>query len=554
MMCVVNAQSEFSNCLNKSKVARYGGEYSLMNGLHSDISARQQLAKIHRDSIMALHYHESGFIQRSELNQSFISNGTSLCDSIITYYFLNETDSTYSRKEVFSYDVSGNTILTMTYYWSEDLHIWENGYKRICEYDEWGNRVIYERYSWDDYLNVWVGQYKFEESYHANGDLSLYKDYYWGNMQEKWICDHQDIWEYNENGDEIMWTCQREWSVDQNDWLEGQKQVIEYYDHNKIDEIIEYDWEAGWELNEKQSYFYNEDNRLETFMSYKWTDVGQWEEELKFESKYNDEEQLYMVLGFVAEEGEWINLQKQLFEFDGENNVLLHETYLWEESIDDYKPEFKYEMAYDTYGNRVLWVDYWWSEEHSSWVGTWKRGSVYDSAGNRLESFRCIWSDDLFDWVNYYLYEYLFDQAGNCILEQYNGDWSVEDVEWTSRYKDYYQFDSDNNVIHSQYWDWSSYQGTWNLHSKSYYYYSPMRFDEYLVKELPIYPNPATNWIQLGKEKIEGSVHFYNMRGQLVKEVYIDGNKVEISDLISGVYIVRIVEGQLQSVGQFIKE
>ena len=70
---------------------------------------------------------------------------------------------------------------------------------------------------------------------------------------------------------------------------------------------------------------------------------------------------------------------------------------------------------------------------------------------------------------------------------------------------------------------------------------------------LTIYPNPAETQINFS-EDLSGNAYIYSSSGSLVKQIYVFGNGINISDLSSGVYVL-VIETENQSYkGSFIKK
>jgi hypothetical protein len=70
---------------------------------------------------------------------------------------------------------------------------------------------------------------------------------------------------------------------------------------------------------------------------------------------------------------------------------------------------------------------------------------------------------------------------------------------------------------------------------------------------LSIYPNPAETQINFS-ENLSGNAVIYNTDGKIIKQTYVYGNTINISDLSSGVYIVTIETENDTYKGNFIKE
>jgi len=69
-----------------------------------------------------------------------------------------------------------------------------------------------------------------------------------------------------------------------------------------------------------------------------------------------------------------------------------------------------------------------------------------------------------------------------------------------------------------------------------------------------IYPNPATNVLNILSEKEIHNIEIYNVEGQLVKFISDNVNSIGISDLNNGVYFVKIHTENGTATHKFIKK
>lgn len=63
------------------------------------------------------------------------------------------------------------------------------------------------------------------------------------------------------------------------------------------------------------------------------------------------------------------------------------------------------------------------------------------------------------------------------------------------------------------------------------------------TQTLSIYPNPANNIIRVDADFIGHTVEIFTMTGTLVKEITLDNSRVDISSLIPGNYLIRLIDG-----------
>lgn len=71
------------------------------------------------------------------------------------------------------------------------------------------------------------------------------------------------------------------------------------------------------------------------------------------------------------------------------------------------------------------------------------------------------------------------------------------------------------------------------------------------IKPLEIYPNPAVNYISIGAT--HGELNIYNTQGQLVKAVWMNEQRVDISHLPKGLYILQFTKGNTIGTAKLIK-
>ena len=76
------------------------------------------------------------------------------------------------------------------------------------------------------------------------------------------------------------------------------------------------------------------------------------------------------------------------------------------------------------------------------------------------------------------------------------------------------------------------------------------------IGDFNIYPNPTTNVLNISSDAAIDKVDVYNLLGQQVKTFDVNSNKIafNVSDLESGIYLVKITSGSKQISKKFIKK
>ncbi|MFN8255823.1 MAG: PKD domain-containing protein [Bacteroidales bacterium] len=87
--------------------------------------------------------------------------------------------------------------------------------------------------------------------------------------------------------------------------------------------------------------------------------------------------------------------------------------------------------------------------------------------------------------------------------------------------------------------------------------YSDFKMANNQKAKLSIYPNPVREILNIGFAEIESSkVEIYSLKGSLMKSVYLnyDNSNIDVSDLNSGVYIIKLTNNSETIYKRFVKE
>jgi hypothetical protein len=77
--------------------------------------------------------------------------------------------------------------------------------------------------------------------------------------------------------------------------------------------------------------------------------------------------------------------------------------------------------------------------------------------------------------------------------------------------------------------------------------------DENAIEGLSVYPNPAVDKITIRADVKIDEVSIYSITGQLMVTVVPEGNRLDVSALAKGLYLVKITSGDAQSVVRITK-
>lgn len=79
--------------------------------------------------------------------------------------------------------------------------------------------------------------------------------------------------------------------------------------------------------------------------------------------------------------------------------------------------------------------------------------------------------------------------------------------------------------------------------------------EEHNRTSISLYPNPTSGSLFVASQNKVASGEIYNMTGQLLRSIQIEGNKIPVEDLASGVYLLKLrLEDGLTMNKRFVKE
>jgi len=162
-------------------------------------------------------------------------------------------------------------------------------------------------------------------------------------------------------------------------------------------------------------------------------------------------------------------------------------------------------------------------------------------------------------WIGWGKYEYMYDSNGNLTTKIWSS-WHSGINNWLYRDKSEFEYDpayskpnlvipathafgmNNMRVEEKRYW-WND--TNWSGESILTYYWSEKNIEGGISDitsslSITIYPNPVSNilHIEIGKTDAIPSVKIYSIQGALL--VNTKGNQIDVSSLISGIYIVEI--------------
>ena len=325
----------------------------------------------------------------------------------------------------------------------------------------------------------------------------------------------------------------------------GDKYRVQYeYDENEFylnTEMYEVFWDGVWQEYEMISYEYDfNGNVLEMLVSdfdgEEWWDMG------KATFEYEDDLVSEVIVQYW-EDGEWVNEEKAVYNYNGDNWTILYwtwngttwssnELYTYNKSAESIELLIQYmqggawqndeqqffTLDFDEHVTSILVQDW----ENNAWVND--NRTTYDFANGVFDS-KIEESWDGSDWEITTKYGYIYDN-GNAI----NGFCMVPDGD------DFVPGDGDIEMAYGYSADSKSFYG----YEVNVTYIDPTGIGENGTKvSFQVYPVPAENEIQIQAQSFQ-KAEIFTLAGQMMMES--EQSNVNVSGLAAGVYLLKVYD------------
>jgi hypothetical protein len=298
------------------------------------------------------------------------------------------------------------------------------------------------------------------------------------------------------------------------------KKEYTYNTKGLISEIIKYGWDKTdkkWLNVSKNEYNYDLNNNEILNIYFLWE--GQFSESAKYESSYDT---------------------------NGRKTSMIRYVILWNGDTGQWIKDFKFDYSYDSNGRQTLETDYSWDMDSSDWIAKYKNEITYNTNEGKTIYTGFVWDTISMTWSENSKSEYFFNGSNNIITEIMS-NWDKVTNNWINNIKFEYIYDmnGNENLFIMSYWNKSANQ--WQLDSKAYSYYSLHNITKSSIIQIPdivkLYPNPVKDVINLEINSMSAATcRLYNSNGQLIKVINVRQglNTVNVNDLQTGIYFIQI--------------
>jgi len=286
-------------------------------------------------------------------------------DSVITHE---------QSKEFFTYDIYGNNIEEIFYYWNGT---WVAEMKYEYGYDANGNKVTAILY-WNWNNKEWTKTTKYEYAYNSDKKQIMETSHYWNGTD--WEREYKTEITYNTSGN-LIFTYLYEW---ENTWKMVNKFEAIYDNDGNLIMGLDSEWDtktAKWKDVYKKEYTFDSNKNQIKSVSCSWNGIN-WIEEEKDSSVYDANGNLSVYIYYKWEEMDWI-IEKDEYVYDADRNQIASTSYNWNGTKWIEKQRYMYE--YDVGKNLVMYRYYSWNFEQGNWIESFKYESSYDLSYSKTD-------------------------------------------------------------------------------------------------------------------------------------------------------------------------
>ncbi len=442
-------------------------------------------------------------------------------DSVITFKFDAQGDSTLNAKMTYRYNNHLRVIESEKFIREQSLNLWIPNHKDVREYDNQDRRTLWAIYEWDNSAMAYKGWMKETTLFDNQGNKSEYHYYTWDYNLYDWGNRFWDLFDYD-NENKLLRRDHLEWNTVSEQWDTASYEIYEYDGSGILQRL------TAWEPDEGSGIIYPYDRgdyeydgsgnvvKITHQIYNPYTELWYWTERHQYEYDALNRKTHWMYSIYDEQGEEWIDKEKDEWEWDDNDSLTLYAYYRIGEDLVTWYPQLKAEMTYNDHGKLINYRGYSGNND-AQWVPTYERRYPY-------QNDTLLLADSLFQWIE-------------------------DEQVWEFVDCNNYRYDSLYRLHTDSYYDLTVHTGQYMLHFRDYYFYSASAgVAESHMPAIRVFPNPSTGMVRLQSPAfsrkdvvieivdLDGKMFFKEeMRRSREGEINID-----IGTLAAGLYFVRI--------------
>ncbi len=462
------------------------------------------------------------------------------------------TSKLYLKKKHIIFDWENSSRYTQSFYdngkkneyklqvYDSKRNIWIDSFQ-YKKYNNLGLLIMDMSFGYDQALGTHSHGYKVFKKYNVDKKVIESKHLIWDKDNQKWIKHVLELTDYSDSGNKKK-IVSKTWVNGTNAWVNKDKKEWKYNSNNALIEYKTMEWVNNTWLNRyKKTIEYTSEGKHKMILNQNWnTSEDNWENTLKNVYEYDGDSALYvLVQQWNANEDKWKDFMLEIKKYNDAKLLIDNIKYYYPLDSTDELSGTRFLFYYNSEKKILNKLSRSWNDEKKVWEneGKWE----YDyTDGNTVISSN--WDTITIEWIPNAYYKYVLDSQGRTVLGL-RKKWNIEESKWINYSKDEKEYDDYNHLLNSIYFIWLD---DWVVYSKRHYFWSKFNTnntDELANDGFVLFPNPAGNVLNLSYDldKSIYNLQIYSLRGNQVLEISSPSyDKIDISQLVSGVYILKI--------------
>ncbi|MCL5128128.1 T9SS type A sorting domain-containing protein [Algibacter sp. L4_22] len=329
---------------------------------------------------------------------------------------------------------------------------------------------------------------------------------------------------------------------------------VNYYQRNKIynaanniTENIQQNWESGaWVDKLRESYTYDDLDNQTSYVSAILVG-GTWGSTKREVKTYESGRLVSKTVESAYVGATLVPTTRYLYDYDPLTNELseeIEQTYFAD--VDVWQNVRKMKYSYTTFGALHTVEDIGFNSRNGEFNNfpTLQTLFNYNALQQLTDQVVQLRINDGYRNNSRFVYVYTFGNQTELIIQE----WHNLSESWQNKSRQLRTFNTDNNETSLIYQSWDADTETWKGFVRTDSFWSIAEdFDITLSNTEPIekefgismYPNPATNFININSQEEVKSITLYNLHGQ---QILVDKNntRLDVSHLAAGLYVAKI--------------
>ncbi|MFM9947891.1 MAG: T9SS type A sorting domain-containing protein [Saprospiraceae bacterium] len=452
-------------------------------------------------------------------------------------------------KVFYTYDSTGEVLESIHHDWNTSAGDWVLKSKWV--FNNTGSEEVLTIFSWNANSLEWIPYRQRVINHTASASTNTYNS--WNAAIQMWNPLEQSTIINNPEGQVIQRIYIR-WQLNSDVWEWGERYTV-LETPTSFEEIYE-TWDVDiqdWQFIQKTEYWLNTEGRLSQSIIY-WWDENQW----VFTVDSRRTTFLYDANGNIIEntsyardpaDTAWIGWIRTINTYNWDD-VLTSITYYFFDPANDtwffHQLDKTFTHTYSPEGWLEEILEKRWRNAENALVNYKKSIYAYDVAGNQIDHTSFLWNIASGYWY-----------GTSREIRTYDLSVDVADLVFPDNDTNNRLF-KNGKLVSQEAFSINPDSNDWEIYLKACFYFSELvtaTEEAPTTESIKLFPNPVSNLLTLGANAHRtSSYQITDLNGRILQqEKSWNGAGIDVSQLIPGSYVIRLIEGNRIITGKFIK-